>query len=85
MRRWLRSRRRYRQRQCRHLGALGIYGDGINLTGKRGVCLDCGLMLDALPYRVEMTDRQPVPALPDHQGGYRPDPIWMRLVEDGES
>ena len=76
--RW-RSRRRYRQRQCRHIGALGIYGDGINITGKRGACLTCGLMLDALPMEVEPTGRQPIPALPDHHGGYVADPVFLKF------
>ena len=77
--RW-RSRRRYRQRQCRHIGALGIYGDGINITGKRGVCLTCGLMLDALPMEVEFTGRQPIPALPDQRGGYEADPLFIKFI-----
>ena len=77
---WWRSRRRYRQRQCRHIGALGIYGDGINITGKRGVCLACGMMLDALPMEVEPTGLQPIPALPDYRGGYEADPLFIKFI-----
>lgn len=57
--------RRYHQRQCRHLDALGIYGDGINvMNGRRGVCPDCGLLLDSLPRKVIATDDMPDPCAP---------------------
>lgn len=75
-----------RQRQCRHLHALGIYGDAILMTGKRGFCRDCGLWLDALPYRVEITDRTPPPAYPGDGGRVVVDPIWTHFFpEDGEA
>ena len=75
----MRRGKRYRQRQCRHLAALGIYGNGINvMRGRRGVCVECGLVLDSLPIEVVPTGRTPVPCLPTPRGdGYIPDPIFM--------
>jgi hypothetical protein len=78
----VRRGRRYRQRQCRHLDALGIYGDGINITGKRGFCQECGLMLDSLPYKVTVTDKTPTPAVPDRDGYLVADQTYLRMVKE---
>ena len=77
--------RRYRQRQCRHLDALGIYADGINIMGgRRGFCPDCRLVLDSLPLRVVTTGDQPTPCIPDRRGGLVADPFWLALTREDD-
>lgn len=41
-----------KQRNCYHINAHGIYGDAINFfNGKRGICINCNMLLDELPLR----------------------------------
>lgn len=77
----MRRGRRYRQRQCRHLNAWGIYGDGIMaMRYRRGFCPACGVMLDALPMKLRVTDETPDPCIPSPAGGLMRDDVHLAIV-----